>query len=110
MNPNVDIISITNGWQAAVAITLIVALLIWPGVNSHLTRKHLNHEMKPNSGSSMRDAIDTANKTLADVVKTQTAQGEKIEKIAEEQSLQGGRIAMLEQAIEKRGRQGRHWK
>jgi len=110
VSPSVDIISITNGWQAAVAIALIVALLIWPGVNSHLTRKHLSHEMKPNSGSSMRDAVDKANKALIEVVDTQVhmsavqeTQGGLIKKISEEQMEQGDRIAVLEQAVEKRG-------
>lgn len=72
---SINLGDIDNPWAAVVAVVIVLALMVWPGVMAWLTRRTVRHEMKPNSGTSLRDSTDRIEATLATVVATQAEHG-----------------------------------
>jgi hypothetical protein len=96
-----DVSAVVNPWQAAVLIVLIIVVLGLPQVgtwrNSRQAKTHareardaIRHEAQPNSGSSMKDALNR-------IEGRQVEQGQTLDAVVQ-------RVAVLEQAAEKRGR------
>lgn len=95
-----DVTTVVNPWQAAVLIVLIVVVLGGPQLaawhNSRQAKTHareardaIRHEAQPNSGSSMKDSLNR-------IEQRQVEQGEALSDVVQ-------RVAVLEQAAEKRG-------
>lgn len=81
---NLDPATIDNPWSAIVAVALIgfVAWSSWSGRrHAKATRATLEHEVRPNSGSSLRDSVNRIEAAQAD---------------------HGHRLAALEAAAERR--------
>jgi len=73
------IISEILTWQqAAVAIVIIIAVLVVPPVINYLQNRAIKHELKPNSGSSTRDAVDRIEKKLTEHVDSEAARSKAI--------------------------------
>lgn len=98
---SIDLDAIVNPWQAIVVVVLIFAVLVLPNVaawrNSreakHAARRAadtMEHEAKPNSGGSMRDALDR-------IEANQVQHGTVLLDLV-------GRVETLERAAEKRHR------
>jgi len=65
-----DPTAIDDPWSAIAFVALVGYLVIvtWrSGRHSKRTARTLDHEMRPNSGSSMRDAVDRIEAKLDDV-------------------------------------------
>lgn len=62
MSDYIDISTILNPWQALVVTVFLVAVLIWPGVQSILTNRKVKEVKKTlttnNSGHSVKDQLD----------------------------------------------------
>lgn len=64
----VSLLDVVNGWQAGVLIALIIGPQVPAWITAMRTHRLLNHETKPNSGSSLRDQVDLANRRLVRVL------------------------------------------
>ncbi|KMM45616.1 hypothetical protein CWIS_09765 [Cellulomonas sp. A375-1] len=67
---NLDPTAIDDPWSAIAFVALIGYLVVvtWRSSrHAKATRRTLEHEVRPNSGSSLRDAVDRIDKRLADV-------------------------------------------
>lgn len=84
---SIVIAEILTWQQAAVAIVIIIAVLVVPPVINYLQNRVIRHELKPNSGSSARDAIDRIEKKLNEHVDSETARTagivERLDKLEE---------------------------
>lgn len=65
--------------QAVFGIVVVLAVLVVPQVISLIQNRSIQHELKPNSGSSMRDAINRIEKTLTEHVASENARVEDVE-------------------------------
>lgn len=83
-----DIDTITNGWQ----VLVVLAIVTVPSIGGWVAAARIKHQSKPNSGNSMKDSLNRIEEKV-------DAHGEKIDGLTE-------RVATLEHAAEKRGRQG----
>lgn len=63
----VDLSEVLTWPQALVAVVIILAVLVWPGIINYLQNKEIKHELKPNSGGSLRDAVDRTEAKLATI-------------------------------------------
>ena len=66
----IDVSAVVNGWQALVVCVFLVAVLVWPGVQSVLTNKKIKEVKKTlttnNGGSTVKDQNDRIEKKLDD--------------------------------------------
>ena len=68
------VISEILSWQqAVVAVVIVVAVLVVPQVVGLLQNRAIRHELKPNSGSSVRDAVDRIERKLDAHVEAEAA-------------------------------------
>jgi hypothetical protein len=54
--------------QAVFGIVIVISALVVPQIVQLIQNNQIRHELKPNSGSSVRDAIDRIEKKLDDHV------------------------------------------
>jgi hypothetical protein len=103
----VDLEVIVSWPQAVVAVVVVLALLVWPGVSSWMTARQardsaraahaaIEHEARPNSGSSMKDSLNR-------LEAGQREQGQTLTAVADAVADQGRRLDVLERAADKRG-------
>lgn len=90
----VDLTLVTTWPQAVVAIALVLAAMVWPGVASwlnsrsakeaaHGAREAIEHEARPNSGGSMKDSLNRIESTLTVVLGNQEAHDARLDALEE---------------------------
>lgn len=66
----VDITAVVNPWQAIVICVFLIALLVWPGIQSILTNRKVKEVSRTlttnNGGSTVKDQLDRFETILTD--------------------------------------------
>lgn len=65
-NP-IDLSQVLTWPQAIVAVVVVAALVVWPGWLNYLNAKAIKTQLQPNSGSSMRDAVDRTEQQVTEM-------------------------------------------
>jgi cytoskeletal protein RodZ len=75
----VDINAVVNPWQAMVVVVGIFALLIWPSMSARQSVKRVEKTLTENNGgSSVKDANDRIEASLAELRETQVSHGKAL--------------------------------
>jgi hypothetical protein len=102
---NLDFVD--NPYAAAVAVVIVLAIAVWPGVMAWLnsratkhtvraTKTQLDHEMNPNSGGSLKDALNR-------IEGRQQDQGQVLLDHGLLLTEQAARLLLLERTADRRG-------
>lgn len=73
-------------WSTLANISQVLAVFVFPVIffGGRLIWRKLIHELTPNHGTSLRDAVDRIEKNLDELVKVQKAQQRVINKVKKE--------------------------
>ena len=61
----IDLNYVTNPWQMVVAVVIVLAILVWPGVLAVLQNRRIEKTLTQNNGgSSLKDQLDRIEGTV----------------------------------------------
>lgn len=60
----IDLNYVTNPWQMVVAVVIVLAILVWPGVLAVLQNRRIERQFVNNGGSSLKDQLDRIEGTV----------------------------------------------
>lgn len=60
----IDLNYVTNPWQMVVAVIIVFAVLVWPGVLAVLQNRRIERQFVNNGGSTLKDQLDRIEGTV----------------------------------------------